>query len=58
MGQIDKAKFQAALDKVNAELEADGKTLQDRADETKTAALEKMKKTHTDPAYAKMFNEK
>lgn len=58
MGQIDKVKFQAALDKTTADLKARGKTLQEDADDAKTAALEKMKQTHKDPAYAKMFDEK
>ncbi len=58
MAQIDKAKFQAGIDAMNADLAKRGKTMQEAADEDKTAALEKMKKVHSDPAYAKMFDEK
>lgn len=58
MGQIDKAKFQAGIDAMNADLAKRGKTMQEAADEDKTAALDKMKTLKDDPAYAKIFNDK
>lgn len=58
MGQIDKAKFQAGIDAMNSDLVKRGKTMQEAADEDKTAALAKMKTLKDDPNFVKIFNEK
>lgn len=58
MAMLDNKKLQAGLDVLNADLAKRNKTMQEVADEDKTAALEKMKATTNDPAYAKLFDEK
>jgi hypothetical protein len=55
---IDKQKMQAALDKLNAELKASGKTLEEAEYDDKTEALNKMKTLSDDPKYAKLWNKK
>lgn len=58
MTMLDNKKLQAGLDVLTADLAKRNKTMQEVADEDKTAALEKMKATTNDPAYAKLFDEK
>lgn len=58
MALLDKAKLKDGLATLNAELDKNGKTLQQVADENKTAALENMKALNDDPKYAKLWNEK
>jgi hypothetical protein len=58
MALLDKEKLKAGLAVLNADLEKQGKTLQQVADEQKTAALANMKTLNDDPAYAKLWNEK
>jgi len=58
MAMLNKDRLQTGLDVLNADLAKRNKTMQEVADEDKTAALEKMKATTNDPAYAKLFDEK
>jgi hypothetical protein len=52
MTMLDKEKVAKVLEGTNAQLKAEGKTLQQVADEQKTKALEGMKALHSDPKFA------
>lgn len=55
---INKQKMQEALDKLNTELKASGKTLQEAEYDYKTEALNRMKTLTDDPKYAKLWGKK